>query len=547
MSAPAHDEGDDRDEIDGGGAAVRTVPARLISVVVPAYEEGAHVRAHLARIARAMEATGRAFEIVLVDDGSVDATYAEAGAAAAVDPRVRVLRHETNRGKGAALVTGTRAARGDVLVYLDADLEIAPEQVPSLLARFERERADVLVGSKYEPGASQRRPLHRVLLSRIYWFVTSLLFRLPIRDTQTGLKILSRPLADAVIPAVRTHRFAWDIEVLVLAHRAGARIVSGPVSVDFLAGGARIGARGVLASAVDTLRVFLRAKTLGAYGRTDRATGARRCRPPACVWPAADDLGLSSSVDRGILEAAAAGRVRSVSVLVDGPTATDASRALAAITPAPRVGVHLRLGGDRLAPFVARALVGLASTTLVRAQVRRQVERARALGLAPVRIDAHRHAAFAPAVFRAMCREARACGLSEVRRPAPVTTWRVGRGPAALLQGGLLALAGIATRGVPRAFRLHAADGIVDLERFDRRLDRGRAGVRGLRGTIEVIAHPARGIDDVPRGERGPDRSGDATRLEGFSDRAHAAGLTVGFGCGAGPQPRTGSPTVRRS
>src|SRR5205085_7302861 len=100
-----------------------TAPA--LSILVPAFDEAAHVREHLGRITAVMAASGRSFEVVLVDDGSRDATVAEAQAAAAADARIRVVRHERNEGKGAALATGCREARGDVLVFLDADPEIA--------------------------------------------------------------------------------------------------------------------------------------------------------------------------------------------------------------------------------------------------------------------------------------------------------------------------------------------------------------------------------------------------------------------------------------
>lgn len=507
--------------------------APALSVVVPAFEEGAHVRAHLARIAAALDATGRAFEILLVDDGSTDATAAEAARAAAADPRVRVERHARNLGKGAALETGTRAARGDVVVYLDADLEISPEEVPPLLARFEREGADVLVGSKYAEGARERRPLHRVLLSRLYWLVTSLLFRLPIRDTQTGLKILDRALALAVIPAVRTRRWAWDIEVLVLAHRRGARIVSGPVSVDFKAGGARIGWRGVVASALDTLAVFLRARCLGAYGgaagggRADDASARPRGRRPTEFTIVADDLGLSPSVDAGILDAVAAGRLGAVSALADGPTAAPAARELAGCSPAPATSVHLALGGARPLVFVAREVLSLPPPARVRAEVRRQVETVRARGLLPTRVDAHRHLAFPRATFRAVCAEARALGLARVRRPVPLGTLRVGRGAAGWVKGALLSFAGIATRGLPRAYGLAAPDGFADLEVVDGWVRRGRVprAARGRR--VEVVAHPARGGDDLPAAERGPDREGDARRLEGLRSRLEALGGVV--------------------
>ena len=258
-------------------------PVPALSVIVPALDEGPHVRAHLARIVASVERLGRPFEVLLVDDGSADDTGAEARAAAATDPRVRVVTHPTNRGKGAALATGCAEARGDVLVFLDADLEISPDEIGPLLARLEASGAAVAVGSKYAPGARERRPWHRAWLSRAYLLVTSVLFRLPIRDTQTGLKALRRDVARALVPALRTRRWAWDVELLVLAHRAGARIVAAPVTVDFRRPGVRIGLRGFVDSGLDTVAVFLRDRGLGAYGRAvaRAARGDREARSAA--------------------------------------------------------------------------------------------------------------------------------------------------------------------------------------------------------------------------------------------------------------------------
>ncbi len=504
-----------------------------LSVVVPAFDEGPHVRENLLEVARTLDALGRSFELLLVDDGSRDATAAEAEAAAREDPRVRVLRHDRNRGKGAALATGCAAARGDVLVFLDADLEIRPSEIGPLLARMESAGADVAVASKYLPGSAVRRPLHRLLLSRLYLAATSVLFRLPIRDTQTGLKAMRREVARSVVPAIRTERYAWDIELLVLAHRLGARIVSGPVAVDFLDRGVRIGWRGFLDSGLDTALLFLRDRGLAAYGRALRAARggpAPRARE-TLVLASGDDLGLSPSTDRGLLAALAAGRLRSVSVLVEGATSREAAAALRALSEesgaSPDVGVHLDLARGRLARFLARAALGLVPFAAVRAEVRRQVEAARALGLLPSHVDAHRHAFLVPAVYRAVAAEARALGLAGIRRPVPLGSVRCGVGLAGLAKGALLGFAGCFARGVPRALGLCAPDGIVDAAVARRWVERGRlpAGVRGR--SVEIVAHPGEGPEDLPAPERGVDRAADATALAGLLGGLEALGASA--------------------
>ncbi|MDP3984242.1 MAG: glycosyltransferase, partial [Acidimicrobiia bacterium] len=132
-------------------------------------------------------------------------------------------------GKGEALFTGTRASRADLVVFLDADLDLPPEQVPDLLGQMEG--VDVLVGAKRKSMGEGRYPLARRVLSRLFAICTVGLFRLPVRETQTGLKILRRPVLDEVLPQMRIHGYAYDLELLVRAHRAGFVVKEVPVEL----------------------------------------------------------------------------------------------------------------------------------------------------------------------------------------------------------------------------------------------------------------------------------------------------------------------------
>lgn len=520
-------------------------PAPALSVIVPAYDEGPRVREHLRRIVAALEPSARAFEILVVDDGSRDETAAEARAVAAEDPRVRVLSHPENLGKGAALSTGCASAAGEILVFLDADLEIAPEQVLPLVERMEREGASVAVGSKYLPGAAERRPLARVLLSRLYRVVTTLFFRLPLSDTQTGLKVLRRDVASAAVPALRSRRWAWDLELLVVADRLGARIVAGPVAVDFSRRATRIGLRGFLDSGLDTLRILARNRWFGAYGRAIRAargtgTSTRRTR----ILVSGDDLGLSPAVDRGILDALQKGDLTSTSWLPPEGSAPRADEPLARVPNGADVGVHVDLahGRGRLAGFLVRCALGLVAAREVKEKVRAGIESARRVGLEPTHVDAHRHAFLFPSVYRALCAESAALGIRAVRFPLPVGGFRAGSGPAGFLKAGVLVAACVGLRGVPRRYRLAAPDGIADAATAERWARAGRLpdSVRGR--TVEVIAHPIAGRpDDVPAAERGIDREADSRRVGGLIRRLAALGVAPATFAGLPGASRVGS------
>lgn len=151
---------------DGAGVGVEEIAAvgraRTATVIVPAYNEAGTVATSLRVIVEVLRSTmpDRVWEILIVDDGSTDATAAEArGAVAAlcgVDMRIRVLRHPVNRGLGGALQTGFRASTGDVVVVIDCDLSYHPGHIPKLVAALENSDADIMIASPYMAGGSTR-------------------------------------------------------------------------------------------------------------------------------------------------------------------------------------------------------------------------------------------------------------------------------------------------------------------------------------------------------------------------------------------------------
>lgn len=199
-----------------------------ISVVLPAYRLGSVIYANIHRVASALRGFPQ-FELVIVDDGSDDNTYPEARRAATEVPGAVVVRHDQNRGKGEALFTGTRAAKNDLIVFLDADLDLPPEQLPELIEGLGN--TDVLVGAKRQSMSEGRYPLARRVLSRVFALCTVGVFGLPVRETQTGLKVLRRPVLTEVLPQMRIRGYAYDLEMLVRAYRAGYVLREVPVEL----------------------------------------------------------------------------------------------------------------------------------------------------------------------------------------------------------------------------------------------------------------------------------------------------------------------------
>lgn len=242
-----------------------------LAVVLPAWNLGKVIAANIERVTDVLRGLGPV-EVVVVDDGSADNTLLECQRAATGSGGVvRVLRHEVNRGKGEALFTGACATSAELVVFLDADLDLPPEQVPALLEHMTE--LDMLVGAKRFAMGEGRYPFVRRILSRIFALSTVGLFRLPVRETQTGLKILRRSIIDQVLPQMRIHGYAYDLEMLIRAHRAGYRIKEMPVELGPTASQAPVRAAMMWQLGRDTLRLLW--WTLS--GRIPR----RRARQPA--------------------------------------------------------------------------------------------------------------------------------------------------------------------------------------------------------------------------------------------------------------------------
>ena len=229
-----------------------------ISVVIPAYNEEGIITRTLAETCAVLR--DYSYEIIVVDDGSHDGTAAEARAFARDHSEVQVVRVEDNGGKGAALRRGAKVAQGDLIAFLDADMDIHPRQLWQLVAALRSQDADVVVGSKHLADSRVASPLARRILSHAFSWLVKVLFNLELSDTQTGLKLFRAEVLRRAFPRVRVQRYAFDLELLVAASRFGYRIVEVPVTVSFQrAGAGRIGLRPMVKMLWDLISIYYRA------------------------------------------------------------------------------------------------------------------------------------------------------------------------------------------------------------------------------------------------------------------------------------------------
>jgi glycosyltransferase involved in cell wall biosynthesis len=190
-----------------------------LSVVIPCYNEASTIESILAAV-RASDVED--LEIIIVDDGSVDGTRERLRGLAGV-PGVKVIFHETNRGKGAALRSGFREATGEVVIVQDADLEYDPREYGKILAPIRAGKADVVFGSRFAGGES-----HRVLYfwhyaaNKLLTLVSNMFTNLNLTDMETCYKAFRRAVIQAI--PLEEDRFGFEPEVTAKVARMGCRI-----------------------------------------------------------------------------------------------------------------------------------------------------------------------------------------------------------------------------------------------------------------------------------------------------------------------------------
>lgn len=238
---------------------------------MPAYNEANSIAENVCETAETMRGLGIDFEIVVIDDGSLDGTHTAASAALRTFPdRVRVVRCNRNEGKGNALICGASYSKGEYVAFLDADMDLHPEQLAGFLAIMDSRRANVVIGSKFHPQSNVEYPPVRRIYSLFYYMLVRALFGLPVRDTQTGIKLFKREVLDRVLPQILVKRFAFDLELLANVHHFGYRIAEAPVTLNFQRVCSRLRLAAVWNVFLDTLAIFYRMRILRYYDRPER-------------------------------------------------------------------------------------------------------------------------------------------------------------------------------------------------------------------------------------------------------------------------------------
>jgi glycosyltransferase involved in cell wall biosynthesis len=239
-----------------------------ISVIMPAHNEDHHIVSNLKETMMALDGFGCDYEIIVLDDGSTDNTLREARKFASNFSNIHIKRNMANYGKGRALKKAFRYVQGDIVAFLDADLDLHPGQIRTLFHTLRENEADIVIGSKRHPRSQVSYPWRRRVVSSGYHFLTRIMFNLPVRDTQTGIKLFRYEVLKEVFPRVLCKRFAFDLELLANAHHMGYRIVEAPITLDFKKRRwGRIGWSAIFNTWWDTMAIFYRMYILRYYDK----------------------------------------------------------------------------------------------------------------------------------------------------------------------------------------------------------------------------------------------------------------------------------------
>ncbi len=194
-----------------------------LTVIIPVYNEAKNIKEIIKRV----QATRLAKEIIVVDDGSQDGTR---DVLKKLDgkKKVRVILHEKNQGKGAAVVTGMQAAQGDVLLIQDADLEYDPRDYPALLQPINEDIADIVYGSRFLGGAHRVTMFWHQVANKILTFMTNILYDSILTDMETGYKVFRREVIEGM--KIRSKRFNFEPEFTAKILKRKYRIFEVPIT-----------------------------------------------------------------------------------------------------------------------------------------------------------------------------------------------------------------------------------------------------------------------------------------------------------------------------
>ena len=204
-------------------------PAYTISVIIPLYNEESNISSILHHIKSILSETLLDYELIVINDGSTDKTHSVLLEEQKLENRVKILSYPKNKGKGHAVKMGVLNSRGDVVCFLDGDLDISPTEIKNYIK--ELDGSDLVIASKAHQLSVVTAPILRKMLSKLFNIFVRLAVGIKIKDTQSGLKIGNGDALRRIFNIMLVKRYAFDVEMLAIASRLDLKIKESPIRI----------------------------------------------------------------------------------------------------------------------------------------------------------------------------------------------------------------------------------------------------------------------------------------------------------------------------
>ena len=198
-----------------------------LSIIIPVFNQQKKITYSIKKIKQAVELWFSNYELIVVNDGSTDNTLTFLKGIALTDERIHILSYTPNRGKGYAVRQGVLHSRGDVVMFLDGDLDIAPDSIKDYVESLST--ADLVIASKRHPQSSVTIPRSRALLSRAFNLLIRLATGIPQKDTQAGFKVGKGEIMRTIFRNASINRYAFDVELFTIASILHLKVHEMPV------------------------------------------------------------------------------------------------------------------------------------------------------------------------------------------------------------------------------------------------------------------------------------------------------------------------------
>jgi len=237
-----------------------------LSIIMPMYNSE-DIKKNIHAATNSLNGVTKDYEIILVNDGSTNDCFQQAKKLE--NKKLKVVGYSKNKGKGSAIKYGFGFVEGDYVAFVDSGRDINPKQLKDFIELMEKEDADIIIGSKRHPKSKVHYPPFRRIMSRFYQILNKILFNLDVKDTQVGIKLFKKKVLKKIMPKIAIKRFAFDLELLVLASKYKFKIIDAPIILRYRFK-STINLTAIFWMLLDTAAIFYRLKILKYYDKNEK-------------------------------------------------------------------------------------------------------------------------------------------------------------------------------------------------------------------------------------------------------------------------------------